>query len=294
MVVVAEERGCQTAPFELPQSSKTLDVYSRMWEQFICYMVRTAPDDAEEAMETGVNYTVEQPLAIEGIHDSLEDDESGEGLPALASELMKLCGLVIMQDLSAAKLYDFPLMHYLAVRAIDKKAEGLRGPIQYTNILASVLWMVRLLPLELAIPSRPWPELGISGKGELASVRASVKAFRLAHLVEGLFSPAYSILTQLAKSQKDNAVHYSPANIQWSQNKQAIYFVGRPVELPKIRPICNALLKELRKILLTLAFEEELLTIKLGQVVDSTAWSQQFRKANFDFTKHAANRLSGL
>ena len=65
-----------------------------------------APDDAEEAIETGVTYTVEQPLAIEGIQDSLEDDESGEGVPALASELMKLCGLVIMQDLSGAKLYD--------------------------------------------------------------------------------------------------------------------------------------------------------------------------------------------
>ena len=155
MVVVAEERGCQTAPFELPQSSKTLDMYSRMWEQFICYMVRTVPDDTEEATETGVTYTAEQRRAIEDIQDSLDDDESEEGLPALASELMKLCGLVIMQDLSAAKLYDSPLMHYLAVRGIDEKAEGFRGPMQYTNILAGVLWMVRLLALELAIPSRP-------------------------------------------------------------------------------------------------------------------------------------------
>lgn len=277
-------------PFELPQSSKTLDMYSRMWEQFICYMVRTVPDDTEEATETGVTYTAEQRRAIEDIQDSLDDDESEEGLPALASELMKLCGLVIMQDLSAAKLYDSPLMHYLAVRGIDEKAEGFRGPMQYTNILAGVLWMVRLLALELAIPSRPWPELGISGKGGLGSVRESVKAFRLAHLVEGSFSPASSILTQLAKGQKDNAVHHSPANIHWSQDKQTIYFVGRPVQLPKIGPMCNALLEELREILLTLAFEEELPTIKLGQVVDSTAWTQQFRKANFDFTKHAANR----
>lgn len=135
-------------PFELPQSSRTLDKYSRIWEQFICYMVRTVPADSDEDTETGVVYTREQRQAIEDIQDSVDDDMTSEGLPALADELMQLCRLVITQDMSAAKLYDSPLMHYLAVRGIDKKAEGFRGPMEYTNILAGVLWIVRLLALE--------------------------------------------------------------------------------------------------------------------------------------------------
>ena len=56
-----------------------------------------------------------------------------------ANELMKLCRLVITEELSAAKLYNSPLMYYLAVRGIDKKAEGFRGPMDYTSILAGVL-----------------------------------------------------------------------------------------------------------------------------------------------------------
>ncbi len=251
-------------PFELPQNSKTIDKYSRMWEQFICYMVRTVPADPDEGTETGVVYTKEQRQAIEDIQDSLDDDGTDEGLPALANGLMQLCHLVVTQ--SATKLYDSPLMHYLAVRGIDKKAEGFRGPMDYTDILAGVLWMLRLLALELAIPSRPWPELGIPGKGELgkgqlASVRETVKTFRFAHLVEGSFSPASSILTQLAKGQKDNSVHHAPANIHWSQDRQTVYFAGRPVDLPKIGPMGHALVEELRESLLTLAFEEELPTI---------------------------------
>ncbi len=182
-------------PFELPQSSRTLDKYSRMWEQFICYMVRTVPADSDKPTKTGVVYTSEQRQAIEDIQDSLDNDGTNKGLPALANELMQLCRQVITQDLSVAKLYDSPLMHYLAVRGIDENAEGFRGPMDYTNILAGVLWMLRLLALELAIPSRPWPELGIPGKGELgkgklASVGETIKTFRLAHLVEGSFSPA--------------------------------------------------------------------------------------------------------
>lgn len=89
--------------------------------------------------------------------------------------------------------------------------------------------MLRLLALELAIPLRPWPELGILGKGEVVSVRETLKAFRLAHLVEGSFSSASSILAQLAKGQKDNATHQAPANIHWAQDKQTVFFGGRPV-----------------------------------------------------------------
>lgn len=277
-------------PFELPQNAKTLDQYSRTWEQFLCYMVRTVPADFDEPTETGVMYTKEQREAIEDIHDALDDDDSDVGLAALASIVMRLCRLVVTQDLSATKLYDSPLMHYLAVRGIDEQTESFRGPMQYTSILAGVLWIVRLLALEMVIPSRPWLELGILGKAEVASVRESVKSFRLAHLVEGSFSPASSILTQLAKGKKDNSLHLSPSNIHWAEDKKTIYFEGRPVELAKIGPMCNELVNELKELMVTLAFEEPLPTIELGHVIDSTAWSQQFRKAGFDFTKHSANR----
>ena len=108
-------------PFELPQNARTLGQYSRTWEQFLCYMVRTVPADFDEPTETGVIYTKEQREAIEDIHDAMDDDDSDVGLAALASNVMKLYRLVVMQDLSKTKLYDSPLMHYLAVRGIDKR-----------------------------------------------------------------------------------------------------------------------------------------------------------------------------
>lgn len=74
-------------------------------------MVRTVPANLDEGMETGLVDTSEQRQAIEGIQDSLDDDVTNDGRRALANELMQLCCLVITQDLSAAKLYDSPLMH---------------------------------------------------------------------------------------------------------------------------------------------------------------------------------------
>ena len=42
--------------------------------------------------------------------------------------------------------------------------------------------------------------------------------------------------------------------------------------------------------MVTVAFEEAPPTIDLGRVVDSMAWNEEFRKANFDSTKHSANK----
>ena len=106
--------------------------------------------------------------------------------------------------------------------------------MHYTNILAGVLWIIRLIALEIAVPQRPWPKLGLLRKAEIPSVRERIHKFRLAHLVEGSFSPASSILTQLAKGQKDNRLHHSPANIHWSEDKDIIYYIGLLVELSKI------------------------------------------------------------
>ena len=191
---------------------------------------------------------------------------------------MKLCQLVIVQDLSKLKLYDSPLMHYLAVRGVDTQAEGFRGPMHHTGILADALWIERLLALEIAIPSEPWPELGLLGKADIQFVPECIREFRLSHL------------SQLAKGKKDNSIHHSPSNIYWSEDKETIYYIGKPIELRKIGPICNTLTLELKDLISQLSFEIELPTIQLDKVIDSTAWTQQFRRADFNFTEHPVNK----
>ena len=44
-------------PFELPQNKQTTAKYSKMWQQFICYSMRTAPADFDEETETGVTFS---------------------------------------------------------------------------------------------------------------------------------------------------------------------------------------------------------------------------------------------
>jgi hypothetical protein len=73
--------------------------------------------------------------------------------PELTSELMNLCRLVLMYDTSRISLYDSPLMHYLAVRGFDTESKSFRSSFFYTPILAGVLWIARLILLEIAVLS---------------------------------------------------------------------------------------------------------------------------------------------
>jgi hypothetical protein len=90
-------------------------------------------------------------------------------------------------------------------------------------------------------------------------------------LVEGSFSPASSILSQLARGRKHNQVHQSPSNIHWSEDKQIIHFIGRPVELYKIGLIYDAIIVELKELIFLMAFHMELPRIELNKVIDSIA-----------------------
>jgi hypothetical protein len=160
-------------PFELPQNSKTLEKYSQIWEQFICYVIRTMPVEFDEETETGVQFTREQWESVQRIQDDLgrempddndpddeescQDEESYESErdPELTSELMELCRLVLVHDTSRISLYAFAV-----VRRFDTESKSFRYRFlthPFWAILVGVLWIARLILLEIAVPSTHGP-----------------------------------------------------------------------------------------------------------------------------------------
>lgn len=210
--------------------------------------------------------------------------------PDLTGVLMHLCMLVIMQDTSRIKLYESPIMHYLAVRGVDEKSKALRSPFFYTPILAGALWISRLIMLEVALPLEPWPKLELKSKTEVESVPKRIHDLRRKHLCEGSFSPTASILSQLARGKAFNKLHFGQPNIHWSEDEQTIYYLGEPIELRKIKKMCSTLTQELQEAMKELTFGSSVPSIDLGGIVDSMAWSQQFRRQGYSFIEHVKNQ----
>ena len=195
-----------------------------------------------------------------------------------------------MQDTSRVGLYHSPMMHYLAVRGVDEQSQSLRSAFFYTPILAGMLWINRLIMLEVAVPTKAWPELKLDSKVDVESVPERIHELRQLHLCEGSFSPTSSILTQLAMGKKFNKTHQSPSNIHWSDDEQTIYYLGQPVELGKIETMCSRLIMELQELMMVLTFGSEVPAIDLSRIIDSMAWSQAFRRQNYSFIEHTRNQ----
>ena len=202
---------------------------------------------------------------------------------------MNFSQLLLTHDTSRISLYESPVMHYLAVRGIDIQAEGFRASIYYTNILAGILWMSRLILLEVAVPAEPWLQLRLEGKATIPSIPQRLRTIREKHLIEGSFSPVSSILTQLAMGKKFNSTHESPSNIHWSEDSQTIYFGGMPISLAKIRTMGEEMVSQLQAIMRDLAFNTDLPIVRLGEIVDSMAWSSEFRRTDYSFINHSKN-----
>jgi hypothetical protein len=281
-------------PFELPQSSKTIDKYSGLYQHFLCYAMRTAPAEWGDESETGVIYTERQLSMINEIRAILQTEPPGDEYTdereqdqELTTALMRFCMAVVMQDMSKITVYDSPLMHFLAVMGVDTATRALRPSFFYTPILAGVLYINRLIMLEVAVPVEAWPML--KSRDEIQSVPERIEEIRKKHLCEGSFSPTSSILSQLAMGKSFNKLHKSAPNIHWSEDEQTIFWAGEGVALQKVRVMCQELNRELREMLDELMFGP-MPGIDLSQIVDSMAWSNEFRRDDYSFIQHPKNK----
>jgi hypothetical protein len=162
-------------------------------------------------------FTSEQWDIIQELHKVLQEPVADNNDRIVTVAVLKLIISLITEDVSQMSLYETPIMHYLAIRAINTATQTFRSPALYTPILAQILWIIRLLVLELTISDEGWDELGVPSRIEVGKERGAVAAriqeFRQKHLCEGSFSPASSILTQLARGQALNRGTQKSSNI---------------------------------------------------------------------------------
>ncbi len=282
-------------PFERVEKG-TLLRYSQTFQRLLLYVIRTAPEVKDDETETGVVFTSKQWLCVQDIRRLLH-----EPIPIPADErpltvaIMALSISLITEDTSQMSLYEAPVMHYLAVRGIDTITRTFRTPASYTPILAQMLWIIRLLLLEVAVCDEGWPELGLQSRTEIGktagAVAARMKEIRLRHLVEGSFSPASSILTQLARGQAINRAHQNESNIFWSDDRQTVFYEGKGIIIPKLRVMCHSLTDELEALLYELLFHQSVQPLPLAQLVDSMGYSQLLRQDGYSFIDHAENAM---
>ena len=278
-------------PFELPQNyKKTIPRYSQTFARLLCYIIRTAPESIEEKTETGVVFSELQLEQVQHIREAVAVADNDNELDVA---VMRLIINLLAQDTSQLLLYESPVMHYLAVRGVDTQMKTFYPSFRYTPILAHMIWMIRLLILEMAVSEQGWPEIGLESRKEIGAVAGAVAEriheVRKRHLCEGSFSPASSILSQLAFGQAQNRVQSSEANIYWSDDRQTVFYDGKGAAMAKVRIMCQELTVELEELLHKLLFHQSVKPVPLPQLVDSMGTAQRFQQKGYSFMDHPDN-----
>ena len=284
-----KQEAASQRPFERPEKQTTVR-YSQTFVRLLCYVCRTVPDIFEDDTETGITFSEDQWQCVKDVHEgvamAVTDNE-------LDTRLMKLIISLVTQDTSQLFLYESPVMHYLAVRSINPQTNRFYPSFQYTPILAQMIWVIRLVILELAVSEHGWPELGIPSRTETGAVAGAVAVrihqLRREYLCEGSFSPASSILSQLAFGQKQNRIQPSESNIYWADDRQTVFFDGKGVAMTKVRHMCQALTDELEATLNGLLFYQSVESVPLPQLVDSMGTAQRFQHKGYSFLDHPDN-----
>jgi superfamily II DNA helicase RecQ len=280
-------------PFELLEKA-SLARYSQTFQRLLCYVIRTAPESLEEETKTGIKFSGLQLQHVKDVREALAvavavaDDDS-----TLDTRLMALIISLLAEDTSQLQLYQSPVMHYLAVRGINAQTKRFYPSYQYTPTLAHMIWIIRLLMLEVAVSEKGWPELGLKSRKETGAVEGAVakriQQLRRRYLCEGSFSPASSILSQLAYGQALNRVRSSEANVHWSDDRQIVFYSGKGIAMAKVRAMCKVLTTELEELLHELLFHQSVLPVPLPQLVDSMGTAQQFQQKGYSFLDHPDN-----
>lgn len=290
-------------PFELPQNhQKTVPRYGQTFGRLLCYIIRAAPEEPGNDSETGVVFSAAQWVYIQDVREILQQPVVVAEAKAMAdtvadnhldNALMGLIVSLLAQDTSQLLLYESPVMHYLAIRGVSPQTKRFYPSFQYTTYLAHMIWIIRLVILEVTVSEQGWPELGLPSRKEIGAVAGAVAEhiheLRRNHLCEGSFSPASSILSQLAFGQAQNRNQSSEANIYWSDDRQTVFFDGKGVAMAKVRRMCQELTVELEGLLHELLFGQSVKPVPLLQLVDSMGTAQRFQQKGYSFLDHPDN-----
>jgi hypothetical protein len=178
------------------------------------------------------------------------------------------------------------LVHFLAVLGIDAELGRLRTAKNYSYMLASVVYCVRVLSVEKLLPSACRDK-------QTNDNRQLFLAARKQYLANSSYSPMSETINMLAYSKHIALAAGNAGNAYWSKDKKIFYLHGWRVYVSRFQKMAQDIVTEAERMLWQelcwVARKEDRFTVALGKVVDDVS----FTKRRYSFMERAENGLGG-
>jgi hypothetical protein len=172
-------------------------------------------------------------------HD-LDDHETDILQELLFGLIMNFCTEPIPNGNPAATM----LVYFTGILGFSKDLQGFQGPRNFTSYLAALVYLMRLLSLEYAIPAHGYKGLSIPARSPYGRLDR-LQAIRQKYLVLGCESPFGEIYTLMCYGRKA-AENQAPAiTMQWNEDKETVSISNAcTIKMGELRELSRYLIKE--------------------------------------------------
>jgi superfamily II DNA helicase RecQ len=163
------------------------------------------------------------------------------------------------------------ILHFLAVLGIDEEINRLRQANDFSYMLAGVVYCVRVLAVEIILPSTERDDQNEEDDKRFRQVRGE-------YLADGSYSVMSKMLSMLAYGKHLAMNHGNSGAVSWSEDRLILSYRGKPIALSRFRSMVQGAIAEaedmLWRDLLHVGLDERF-EIPLDELRDDVTWTKR-------------------
>ena len=228
-------------------------------------------------------FTSQQQDLMTLLHDQLQASEDEVSDEARAETMLELCKTFIFCTFTGTE-FECGLVHFCAILGIDGENNRLRRPSDFTYMLAGLVYDVRLLAVEILLPSHEREE-----QARDSTARDHFLQQRATYLADGTSTPMSTMISLLAYGKHIAMNEGNAGMVSWSRNRQTLYYKGLPIEMAAFRSMVHGAIARATQMLwenlMWVQDESQRFDVPLEHVQDDVSfdrrgWSFMSRKEN--------------
>jgi hypothetical protein len=219
-------KDCCDKPFTFVAHAQSERRYRQTFKRFFALVFRTyrMPVDVRRGY-TAMQFSETQLSRLGGVweHGALIDDEPMDELRELVFELsVTFCTARITEGQPGKN----PLLYFSGILSFSPDAQTFLPAKRFTTHLSALIYVQRLLFLELALPHRAYPHIGIARQSQMGQ-HERLKTIRLRFTTKGCPSALEEMQSLWNFSRVTRRTEEPSFYLHWSDDGQVVSYGGR-------------------------------------------------------------------
>ncbi|KAH8591171.1 hypothetical protein B0O99DRAFT_719407, partial [Bisporella sp. PMI_857] len=222
----------------------------------------------------------------DGSEDQCMSNTTTAEVDKLAELVFRLSIFFVTEEFADGQPSSSLLVYYSGVLGCTEDGSTFRRPKDYTPHLSALIYVQRLLLLEIALPHRAYEYVGLPRRSQHGQLER-LNEIRLECMVFGCLTPLGEFLSLRAFGRKQARSDTPSFLVRWSDDGSTLFYDDTSISMDDFRKFGHSLVRHAESLCDTLMFDW-MPEVDLSRVRDDMSNKRQ----GYSFIQHPANDLS--